>query len=61
MLYGQFQYGRHKGNSPNAEVHSAIGLLHVKGFALMQIHHQLVEVFTAHCDVKETRVDGKGA
>jgi len=47
--------------SPNAEVHGAIGLLHVKGIALVQIHHQLVEVFTAHCDVKETRVDGKGA
>ena len=47
--------------SPNAEVHSAIRLLHEKGFMLVQIHHQLVEVFAAHCSVKETHVGGKGA
>jgi ABC-type sugar transport system ATPase subunit len=45
--------------SPNAEVHRAIRLLQVKGVTLVQIHHQLVEVFTAHCNVKETCVDGK--
>ena len=39
---------------PNAEVHSAIRLLHVKGIALVQFHHQLVEVCTAYCNVKET-------
>jgi len=47
--------------SSNAEVHGTIALLHTKGVALVQIYHQLVEVFTAHCDVKETCVDGKRA
>jgi hypothetical protein len=46
---------------PNAEVHSAIRLLHVKSVAIVQICHQLEEEFTAHCCVNETRVDGKGA
>jgi hypothetical protein len=32
----------------------------VKGVTVVKIHHQL-EVFTAHCSVKETHVGGKGA